>query len=330
LCGLLKISALLTLHVPEPMREKDFNTGLRGVLFEAGHYARMGSAVWLYGWLVLRQTHQSGGIGYVLGGSPVTYREIEEETGFNRRTLEAWMRTLRRQGYIETRQDRGGIVVLILKAKKHRKPTSLTLPTHRKALRADVSSGELRTAAANDDCLRESTETGREFAERGPSIDVATPAYPQQVQSFAAANGSSFVDEIKKNREVKNGDAKASRASSPHYEGPAKVNREHIERSNPQGKPSYLETNQTTSRSLSARSTDGNIRSANVAPTAQFGDEIKTTTPSPSHGFARAYNPHETKFPWELRKQMQLERAAREEELRRELYVGTGPEVRRT
>jgi hypothetical protein len=69
------------------MREKDFNTGLRGVLFESRHYARMGAAVWLYGWLVLRQTHQSGGVGYVLGGAPVTYREIEEETGFNRRTL---------------------------------------------------------------------------------------------------------------------------------------------------------------------------------------------------------------------------------------------------
>jgi hypothetical protein len=325
----LEDSALQTLHVSKLMREKDFNTGLRGVLFEARHYARMGSAVWLYGWLVLRQTHQSGGIGYVLGGSPLTYREIEEETGFNRRTLEGWMRTLRREGYIETRQDRSGIVVLILKAKKHRKPTSPTLPTHRKAPRADFSSGERRTAA-HDDCLRESAETGREFAERVPSIDVATPAYPQQAQNFAAANGSSSVDEIKKSREEKNGDAKSSRASSPHYEEPAHVNRERVERSNPQVKPSYLETNHTTLRSFRASVTDGEIRSANVAPTLQFGNDTKITTPSPSHGFARAFNPHETKFPWELRKRMQLERAAREEELRRELYVGTGPEVRRT
>src|SRR5579864_1436055 len=73
------------------MRGKDFNTGLRGVLFEAQHYERMGAAVWLYGWLVLRQTHQSGSVGWVLGGAPISYREIEEETGFNRRTLERWM-----------------------------------------------------------------------------------------------------------------------------------------------------------------------------------------------------------------------------------------------
>jgi hypothetical protein len=55
------------------MRDKNFNTGVRGVLLDAGHYDRMGSAIWLYSWLVLRQTHQSGSIGWVLGGSPVSY-----------------------------------------------------------------------------------------------------------------------------------------------------------------------------------------------------------------------------------------------------------------
>jgi hypothetical protein len=102
----------------EFMRGKDFNTGLRGVLFEAQHYARMGAAVWLYGWLVLRQTHQSGSVGWVLGGAPISYREIEEETGFNRRTLERWMTTLRRHGYIETEAAPAGVVVRITKAKK--------------------------------------------------------------------------------------------------------------------------------------------------------------------------------------------------------------------
>jgi len=100
------------------MRGRDYNTGLRGVLFEARHYERMGAAIWLYGWLVLRQTRQQGGVGWVLGGSPVTYREIEEETGFNCRTLERWMQTLRRQGYIETEAAPAGLVIRILKAKK--------------------------------------------------------------------------------------------------------------------------------------------------------------------------------------------------------------------
>lgn len=104
------------------MREKNFHCGLRGVLFEARHYARMGSAVWLYGWLVLRQTHQTGEVGWVLGGAPVSYREIEEETGFNRRTLERWMCALRREGYIETEPTPGGVVVRITKAKKYAQP----------------------------------------------------------------------------------------------------------------------------------------------------------------------------------------------------------------
>jgi hypothetical protein len=91
------------------MREKNFSTGLQGVLFEARHYAQMGSAVWLYGWLVLRQTHQSGDVGWVLGGAPVSYLEIEEETKFNRRTLERWMRDLRRAGYIQTTTVQGGL-----------------------------------------------------------------------------------------------------------------------------------------------------------------------------------------------------------------------------
>lgn len=104
------------------MREKNFHCGLRGVLFEERHYARMGSAVWLYGWLVLRQTHQTGEVGWVLGGAPVSYREIEEETGFNRRTLERWMCALRREGYIETTATPGGVVVRITKAKKYAQP----------------------------------------------------------------------------------------------------------------------------------------------------------------------------------------------------------------
>jgi hypothetical protein len=100
------------------MRGKDYNAGLRGVLFDARHYERMGAAVWLYGWLVLRQTHQEGATGWVLGGSPVNYREIEEETGFNPRTLERWMHTLRAHGYIETEAVPAGIIVRITKAKK--------------------------------------------------------------------------------------------------------------------------------------------------------------------------------------------------------------------
>jgi len=78
----------------------------------------MGSALWLFGWLVLRQTLQQESVGWVIGGAPVSYREIGEETGFACRTLEGWMRELRRQGYIETQAELGGIINRITKAKK--------------------------------------------------------------------------------------------------------------------------------------------------------------------------------------------------------------------
>jgi hypothetical protein len=100
------------------MRCKDCNTGLRGVLFEARHYERMGTAIWLYGWLVLRQTHEHGGVGCVLRGAPISYREIEGETGFNSRTLERWTHTLRRHGYVETEAAPAGIIVRITRAKR--------------------------------------------------------------------------------------------------------------------------------------------------------------------------------------------------------------------
>jgi hypothetical protein len=106
------------------VRGKNYNAGLRGVLFEARHYARMGQAVWLFGWLVLRETREREGIGFVLGGRPVSYSEIEEETGFARKSLQRWMQALRRGGYIETTTAPGGIIVRIQKAKKFLRPSS--------------------------------------------------------------------------------------------------------------------------------------------------------------------------------------------------------------
>ncbi|MGH9740311.1 MAG: hypothetical protein ACRD4X_17245 [Candidatus Acidiferrales bacterium] len=137
------------------MRGKDFNTGLRGVLFEARHYERMGSAIWLYAWLVLRQTHQTGTTGWVLGGAPVSYAEIEEETGFNGRTLERWMSTLRRHGYVKTQPAMGGVIVRITKAKKHAAVRNASAVGKAEALRGAANAlrkfaGGIRESAEGD------------------------------------------------------------------------------------------------------------------------------------------------------------------------------------
>src|SRR5271169_914597 len=160
------------------MREKNYNTGLRGVLFEERHYARMGAAIWLYGWLVLRQTHQTGSTGWVLGGAPVTYREIEGETGFNRRTLERWMSLLRQNAYIETESAPGGVIVRILKAKKHLQGARL---------------GNVNDAQR----VRKFAETVRRVAERDPQRCVANRRESYEDQRIAARIGSSSVVRIK-------------------------------------------------------------------------------------------------------------------------------------
>jgi len=149
------------------VRDKNYNTGVRGVLLDVHHFEKMGSALWLYSWLILRQTHQSGTIGWVLGGSPISYREIEEETGFNRRTLEGWFRKLRSGGYIETSTAPSGVVVRITKAKK-------------------FAQGPRKFA-----------EGVRQIAGSPPRDSVASGPETPPIQEVSARIGSSSVERIK-------------------------------------------------------------------------------------------------------------------------------------
>jgi hypothetical protein len=302
------------------MREKNFNTGLRGVLFEERHYARMGSAIWLYGWLVLRQTHQTGTTGWVLGGSPVSYREIEGETGFNRRTLERWMSLLRRNEYIETEAASDGVIVRILKAKKH---------LH----------GARLGNANNVQRVRKSAETARGVAERGPQRCVANRGESHEDERIADRIGSSSVVRIKDkerqdiHRAVEIGASLQSekrRALPTVDQNQVAEEIQHCEQrefqkqfrnvvQNRDLKSSYSEKNNTTAQSSrldesrNQQHTNEPIEEQNQRPTE-----------------SRAVRPQtQQNFPWQLRERMRLLRAERDEVVRRELAVGTGPEVRR-
>ena len=240
------------------MRGKDYNTGLRGVLFEARHYQRMGSAVWLYGWLVLRQTHQQGATGWVLGGSPISYGEIEQETGFNCRTLERWMHTLRSNGYVETEAVPSGVIVRITKAKKF--PQG----------------------------VRNSADPARRSADASTRRRGASARDLRQNQQPAAAIGSSSLERSKERR------------TAPNIS-------EHFHRGEP------------------------NRENRNFQPDPCFFLGKNQTWPTvPEHDFnAEAHLEQQRKFLAEARLRLQLLRAEREEAVRRELRVGTGPEVRR-
>jgi hypothetical protein len=297
------------------MREMNYNTGLRGVLFQARHHAQMGAAIWLYGWLVLRQTHQTGAIGWVLGGAPVTYREIEEETGFNRRTLERWMRLLRRGQYIHTEAAQGGVVVRILKAKKH--------------LQRMQQPDSVRIA-------RNVAESVRRVAGDGPQSCVATRRESLSDVQIAARIGSSSVVRIKEkegrqeiHRAVEN-TASVSEKQLPQfrkkYEEPAKHEIQECERIQfqQQIRNALQNKNLTNPCSVKTQTLD-----KNSPQQYQNCNNPGNLTPRPVENCGARPNPQQN-FPWELRERMRLLRAERDDAVRRELAVGTGPEVRRS
>jgi hypothetical protein len=248
------------------MREKNFSTGLRGVLFEARHYAQMGSAVWLYGWLVLRQTHQSGDVGWVLGGAPVSYLEIEEETGFNRRTLERWMRDLRRAGYIQTTTVQGGLSIRITKAKKF--PQAVR--NSAEGVRRSAGSGTRNCGASTQQVAR------HEHVTDGMNSLSIVRMKEIEAQRQSCGNLNENQDRNKNKNKNKNENENENENPSPNaYEK--------------KRDPSCLEENQN--------------RNHRAVQNRQQNRRIL----------------------WELRLRQQLLRAERDEEVRRELAVGSWP-----
>ncbi len=246
------------------MRGKDYNAGLRGVLFEARHYERMGAAIWLYGWLVLRQTRQEDEMGWVLGGAPITYREIEEETGFNPRTLERWMHALRRHGYIQTEAVPAGVIVRITKAKKF------------------PQGG------------RNSADRVRKVADTGTQICGASSPNLAWNHGARAGIGSSSLERSKE---------RLGMADSHNYF--------HRPNQNQPSRPTPPATSNSTAKLPGLGSNHDQQPNAEADFTAL---------------------PHlqqQQKFLQEARLRLQLLRAEREEAVRRELAVGTGPEVQR-
>ena len=50
-----------------------YKSGLVDGLFAPEHRERMGEAIWLFGWLVARQTAQKDAVGFVLSGKVMDY-----------------------------------------------------------------------------------------------------------------------------------------------------------------------------------------------------------------------------------------------------------------
>jgi hypothetical protein len=309
------------------LRENNYNTGLRGVLFDAEHYARMGPAVWLYGWLILRQTHQTGTIGWVLGGAPIHYREIEEETGFNRRTLERWMKMLRRQKYIETAVVESGITIRILKAKKH--------------LHRNLEAKLVRGIAGGV----------RKAAESIPQKCVASGREQYSGQRLTSGIGSSSVVRIKEKEgaeihravEREENSAPESVCITARQKTVSQVKEKADQNQILQG--CWLGQNQDRSEVSASgpcplldkyrRDADPSAtRQSDLAAPTQTHSQTRTQLQTQTHNHRpmereSARPSPQQNFSWDLRERMRLIRAERDEAVRRELFVGSGPEVGR-
>jgi DNA-binding MarR family transcriptional regulator len=97
-----------------------FWSGLKGGIFDKKHSDAMGSAIWLFGYLVMRQTQlNEQGEGLPRYGNPTSRKDIAGDTGWTLSQIDHWMRTLVHAGYIRTmRTGNDGVVIFIRNAKK--------------------------------------------------------------------------------------------------------------------------------------------------------------------------------------------------------------------
>lgn len=117
------------------MRPKEnFNVGLTNALLEPKHYHAMGDALWLYTYLLDRQTRRldKDGLGQVAGGVPIRDADISGTIGSSRRTIIRWRDTLLLHGYVTARRTPYGHVYAIAKPKKwsQKTGTDVTQPAH--------------------------------------------------------------------------------------------------------------------------------------------------------------------------------------------------------
>lgn len=88
-------------------------------LLEPKHIKKIGSAIWEFLWCLDKMTSISeDGIGKVLGGKPIKWREIKKEIGKEESTISENMTRLSKEGYINLKRTPYGNIVTINKAKK--------------------------------------------------------------------------------------------------------------------------------------------------------------------------------------------------------------------
>ena len=92
---------------------KSFVIGLVNGILDGKHVERIGPALWLYCWLIDKQTKKDG---RVLGGRPITSQEIMKDLGVTQDRIVDW--TKRLEGYVETKRTPRGLIFTVKNPKK--------------------------------------------------------------------------------------------------------------------------------------------------------------------------------------------------------------------
>jgi hypothetical protein len=131
------------------MNGKTFDVPVSNGLLEPKHYHAMGDAIWLYLYLLDRQTRgvDKDGHGKVSGGMPIRDSVVTGSLGSSRRTVIRWREVLERGDYITARRTSFGHVYAITKPKKWKKATAsdVTQPAHHSDSGFTIPSGIEKT-----------------------------------------------------------------------------------------------------------------------------------------------------------------------------------------
>jgi hypothetical protein len=87
------------------------------------HQGRIGPAIWLYLLFINMITKEEGSNGYVLNGKAINYDYVYQKLGVKRDSYFRWLKTLKDNGYIETKQTKYGNRITVLKSKRRKNHT---------------------------------------------------------------------------------------------------------------------------------------------------------------------------------------------------------------
>lgn len=99
---------------------KGFTFEIKNNLLEPKHIEAMGISIWLFMWLDDKITKiDENEVGWVLGGKPIKYEQVQEELGISQATYTRWIAQLSKYPYIKAIRTPYGISFRVYKAHKN-------------------------------------------------------------------------------------------------------------------------------------------------------------------------------------------------------------------